>query len=132
MASWSHVFWRRHYEAQSVGPRVAQFSRPPTACAPIATGTQAEAPKLARFPEGGDFEFVVALELVERDRADPTHREYADDDVADDAEVVVDRADRAPEAAAIRKPSRSPIRFSVSRPPTTTATTTDTAVIVML
>jgi hypothetical protein len=86
---------------------------------------------LIREPDR-DLNIVVAHELVEDDRAEPTQRENAYDDVAEDAEVVVDVANRAPKATAVGEAQLIAIRLSVSRPPISAATTTETAVMVML
>src|SRR5277367_5277125 len=56
-------------------------------------------PRNSRLRRPRRLDEVVALEPVDRDRDQPAYGEDADDEIAQRAEAVVERADRAPEPA---------------------------------
>jgi len=70
-----------------------------------------------------DLQHVKTLEAVEQYRERPTGDKDADDDVAQGTEVIVEIADGIPQR---------PLERELVREQMTTATTTDTRVIVML
>ena len=88
--------------ASGRGSNIGQFS----AEKPVApwVSSQWKSTPLGLYGLSPNLEFVVAPELVDDDRADPGYQEYADDDVAEDAKVVIDGTDRAPEPAAVGQP----------------------------
>src|SRR5579871_1401067 len=56
-----------------------------------------EAPTRNDRSAGPDLDPVITLQAIDRDRGDPAEREEADNDVAEDAEVVVQLPDKVPE-----------------------------------
>src|SRR5258707_15309514 len=56
----------------------------------------------------GDLDLVVPIDAVDDIRNRPGADEHADDHIAEDAEIVAERTNRAPESAAVRQAQLSP------------------------
>ena len=103
--SLSHLYDR----GEASGVRAARSSlwRPKLLIAPSsvanspASAFSATSAARIALSAGGDLDFVVPSRAIHDPRDQPGSDENADDQIAEDAKVIIERSDRAPKSAAI-------------------------------